>query len=392
MFNTPLANVTLDQIVQFCQTFPEGVRVEYKRQVPTDIPKIISSFANTAGGIWVIGVETDPATNMPTLPLSGMPRRPGVEEQIIQSAHTGIYPSITPDVRVFEVEGQPDRIIVVIRVLESIEAPHAIENSTRVYVRVASTTPPYDLADIDRIEYLLKRRQEPERRRETLIAQAAARSPHRKSHLFRVIVAPIYPRGVLIARDTLFDRAEHLEHQGMPYLTEFRRVHEGLMSSGRTGRPMHHHFEVNVYGIAFLDEPGQAEGDIEVRRRQVRVPYVTPARLLYSPALMLNHVIPLYQGTFTNILIRYELFGWEGVSLLPELPGRHIIDRELVVDRHECIDYEISVSAHTVLESLADRRVDVITKIMEQVLWAFNYTDSHLRTHIESLLRLNGLI
>ena len=390
MFNTPLAQVNFDQIIRFCETFPEGVRVEYKRQ-PADIPKVISSFANTAGGIWVIGVETDPATNMARFPLIGMPRAPGVEEQIVQSAHTGIYPAFTPDVRVFEVPGESDRIVVVVKVLESIEAPHAIENSTRVYIRVASITPPYDLAEIDRIEYFLKRRQEPERRREELINQAATKSPHQRIRLIRVIVAPLFPRGVLIGHDTLYERAEHLELQRMPYLTEFRRIHEGLMSSSHVQRHIAHHFVVNIYGIAFFEETRQAVGDIEVRRRGARVPYITPIHLLDSAAHVLNHVIPLFRGMLTNILVRYELLRWDGVSLLPEFTDR-LIDRELAVEGHECIDPEISVSVHTILETLTERRVDVLVEIMEQVLWAFNYTDPRLRTHIESLLRLNRLI
>ena len=34
------------------------MRVEYKSEI-AHIPKIISSFANTLGGIFIIGVETD---------------------------------------------------------------------------------------------------------------------------------------------------------------------------------------------------------------------------------------------------------------------------------------------------------------------------------------------
>ena len=390
MFHTLLAHVTFDQVVQFCQTFPEGVRVEYKRE-PTNISKVISSFANTAGGIWVIGVETDNTTNRPKQPITGIPSTPGIEERIVQSAQTGIYPAITPDVRVVEVEGNSGNIVVVVKVPESIEAPHAIEGSTRVYVRVASTTSPFDLADIDRIEYMLKRRQEPERRREELIAQAAVRSPYQKSYLIRVVVAPIYPRGVLIAPDTLYERAEDLERRGLSYLGEFRRIHEGLMSSTRIQKHIAYHFEVNVHGIAFLDEPREPAGAIKILRTEESVPCIAPILLLYSPALLLNSVIRLFEGMVTNILIRYELFGWQGVSLLPEFKGR-MLDPALAAERYRCVDSNISVSTYAILENLTDRRVDVLTEIMEQVLWAFNYTDSNLRTHVETLMKANNLI
>lgn len=154
LFTTPLSQVTYDQVLEFCRTFAEGPRVEYKTE-PANIPKVISSFANTMGGVWVIGVDTDKTTNRPILPPVGVNREPGIEEQITQSALTGVYPGITPDVRVVDIPDQADRVLVVVRVPESIEAPHAIQNATRVYIRDASTTAAVELADIDRIDYLL---------------------------------------------------------------------------------------------------------------------------------------------------------------------------------------------------------------------------------------------
>ena len=112
MFTTPLADIDFTQVENFCRTFQEGVRVEYKA-APVHIPKVVSSFANSVGGIWVIGVETDPTTNMPRLPIAGMPNRPGIGEQIIQACITGIYPAITPELKVIELPDDPDRKSVV---------------------------------------------------------------------------------------------------------------------------------------------------------------------------------------------------------------------------------------------------------------------------------------
>jgi hypothetical protein len=58
MFRTPLQDVDFQQVETFCRVWPEGVCVEYKQKI-TQIPKIVSSFANTMGGIWLIGVKTD---------------------------------------------------------------------------------------------------------------------------------------------------------------------------------------------------------------------------------------------------------------------------------------------------------------------------------------------
>ena len=100
MFTTPTAAIDFARVEEFCRRFPEGVRVEYKEQL-TKIPRVVSSFANSVGGVWIIGVETD-SNNMPVFPIKGMPKTPGIEEQIVQSCITGIYPAITPEVKVIE--------------------------------------------------------------------------------------------------------------------------------------------------------------------------------------------------------------------------------------------------------------------------------------------------
>ena len=46
MFHTPLNEISFEKVENFCRAFPEGVRVEYKRELTKDIPKVISSFAN----------------------------------------------------------------------------------------------------------------------------------------------------------------------------------------------------------------------------------------------------------------------------------------------------------------------------------------------------------
>ncbi len=390
LFDTPLRDITFDDVVRFCKTFPEGVRVEYKRE-PANIPKVISSFANTVGGIWLIGVETDKANNMPIFPLAGMPRTAGVEERIVQSAQTGIYPGITPAVRTLDVPSDANRIIVVVKVPESIEAPHAIENSTQVYVRVASITSPYDLADIDRIEYLLKRRQEPERRREEVIAQMARRSPIRASiPRIRVVIAPIWPRGILVPLDDLYERAWIAERQGKEYLTALRRISGGIMSSRLALPRLNYHFEVDTHGIALFEIHSEPR-TLPSGGRQLS--YVWLAHLLRSPAAALNLVLEFLRGAVTNVMIRYELFGWQGVGFLPEFGlGDMVYDQVETVEQHQCVVADFPVSVYTALETLPERRIEVWTDLVQQVLWAFDYTHPNLQNLVGETLRANRLI
>ena len=134
--------------------------MEYKREteeIKGKIPMIVSSFANTLGGIFLISVKADKTKNKVIFPIDGISETPGIQEQIQQSALEGIYPAVIPEVALIDVPST-ENVVVFVRVDENLQAPHAIQNSTRVYIRTGSITKPYELADMDRITYMLKRR------------------------------------------------------------------------------------------------------------------------------------------------------------------------------------------------------------------------------------------
>ena len=93
MFTKPINEITFEDVQSFCEEWAEGVNVEYKSDIiiKKHIPKIVSSLANTYGGVFLIGVEADQKNNRVTS-IPGIPQRKGIEEQIQQSALTGIYP------------------------------------------------------------------------------------------------------------------------------------------------------------------------------------------------------------------------------------------------------------------------------------------------------------
>jgi hypothetical protein len=281
-------------------------------------------------------------------------------------------------------------MIVVVRVPESTEAPHAIENSTRVYVRTGNTTEPYDLAEIDRIEYLLKRRQQPEQRREQLIAQMAARSPYQlfNAPAVRVVVAPVYPRGLLVPREALYERARILEHcPGSHYLDTFRFIHEGILAT-RSGESKYY-LEANTHGIVFFEAPGQANGTVTDYRTKEEIGYVNLGQLLVPVARVLNTALVLLKDRVTNILIRYELLRWGQIGFLSQRtqdlanPGQEA--------RARFLHHQYAAGSTTaVLETLS--REAVLTEIMRQMLWAFDYTSANIEAMVSVALKERSLI
>ena len=206
---TKLANeIDFNDIEAFCREWSEGVRVEYKSEI-AHIPKIISSFANTQGGILIIGVDADKECNKVIFPIQGIPNVGGIEERIKQSAITGIHPPVSPEVIIRDVPGETGSVVVVVRVNESQQAPHAIQNSTRVYIREGSITQPYELADIGRIEYLLKRRDEPQRISRRILDRIEERVKNHCSHLgmpnLELIARPVFPYRPIILPSRVYE-------------------------------------------------------------------------------------------------------------------------------------------------------------------------------------------
>jgi predicted HTH transcriptional regulator len=58
----PERPITVEHIRAFCAKFDEAYRIEYKSTFDTNvrdkIPKVVSSFANSHGGVLVVGVDT----------------------------------------------------------------------------------------------------------------------------------------------------------------------------------------------------------------------------------------------------------------------------------------------------------------------------------------------
>jgi hypothetical protein len=156
----------------------DGDRFEsstFDANVKDKLPKVISSFANSHGGVLVVGVNA--VNGVPKEPFNGIaPERKEEYQLTVENiCLQGINPPVFPRTQVVQSD-VPEHIFLVIEVDESGEAPHAIENSKKVCVRTGNAVNPYDLAEVDLIIDLLKRREEPLARRERLLKFADQRS------------------------------------------------------------------------------------------------------------------------------------------------------------------------------------------------------------------------
>ncbi|MDN0062834.1 AlbA family DNA-binding domain-containing protein [Collinsella ihumii] len=133
-----LAEVTYADLDQL-RELEEGYALEFKRSLsPTvlkKLPKIIASFANSAGGWLVIGIADDDKSTCP------LPRLSADYSQIIgESCRRHITPAPRIDVRFVTDPAAPDEGVVIVQVLEGDFPPYVADGV--VDVREGSTSGP----------------------------------------------------------------------------------------------------------------------------------------------------------------------------------------------------------------------------------------------------------
>ena len=377
MFNLSKDEITFEVVESFCREWPEGVRVEYKKEIK-DIPKIVSSFANTQGGVFIIGIEANQTDNKVVFPIEGIPETVGIEESIIQSAYEGIHPSIIPEVIKVDVP-ESKNIVVIVRVDESVSAPHAIQNSTRVYVRVESITQPYkkpELAEIDRIEYLFKRRQDTQITTQQILDRIEDRVQQvcdMNTPTMKVIARPVFAYRPVISPTSIFDL-----YQTHAYI---KRVPGGIC---RFTEPSRHnnqelsddYLELNEYGIVYY----------ATRLYEIEKEFISVDGFIKGIDKLLQYAKKLYNAcdTLVNIEVIAELdkvFKWKLWKYIGS-NGHISLSSEPVCYASEVFASTSKTYLSRDFNDLSHQKT-IVEELSKQLLWAFN-----MPTDNENIIKL----
>ncbi len=98
----PIDEISFSDIDAFCHSgVREGVVLDFKRDIPSRLDKTMAAFANTYGGIVLIGVDENPAGE-PIVPIRGIPLVPGLRERVIQIGLDAVHPPLIPEVKVVD--------------------------------------------------------------------------------------------------------------------------------------------------------------------------------------------------------------------------------------------------------------------------------------------------
>ncbi|MEW6029588.1 MAG: helix-turn-helix domain-containing protein [Chloroflexota bacterium] len=174
IYTKPISDISWNDVEAFCQQeIGEGAYLDYKEDFPTQLEKTISAMANTFGGMVLIGIEEN-EDRKPILPIKGILFQRGLSEKVTSIILSNITPPVFPEIQICKNE-VGDKAVIVIRIPQSHETPHAISSNTRVYLRTGDINKPEELATISQIDWLTSNRQKSVSLRETLYQQAEKR-------------------------------------------------------------------------------------------------------------------------------------------------------------------------------------------------------------------------
>jgi len=393
MFTLKPEEVNFEKIKSFCEEqIPEGETIEYKGDFPSNLEKSISAMANTYGGIILIGVEADKIKNTPNPSINGIKPEKGLEERVTSICLRNIYPPYSPPiVKVcdFKNEKGEDRAVVFIRVHESDQTPHAINNNTDVYLRIRSQNEPLKKgtlrkATLDEIDWLKNRRQKAVENRERLVEIADRRfesmpydlldqvqmrltskdlhSPYRK-----VSIIPLYPSRPLLQYLELLDLRDtfHNYHDRVLVLDEPISSAGSLcfpfVRKGNSENPVHLNYtEFNIFGLVYNTQSLLEEANPEIKN-------------LFDVSYLLRQIY----GVVTVGKALYERSGYLG-SVMIEVKVGGISGKRIVViversERHFWCVNKIQPNIHIrricSFAQLTENLDSLLIEICKEFLW-----------------------
>lgn len=328
----PKSPATFQDVIDFCNLqVSEGINLDYKKDLSgtKGIAKTICAFANTRGGTIIVGVEDD--NNKPKLPVEGLEFTDKLNTQVIDIVLGNIFNPIIPNIIVCEPVN--NKTFIIIEVPESNNAPHAIDNDTKIYFRTGDISNPEDLADIEKIKWLLNRREKSEKFREIIKSTAVKRflevqkrvSNHLQSPLICLSSLPFYPRESYVEPNKILSLVEGLEKEGygrsLLYQFDFSNfipVPQGIIKSYKNH--FYYHCEINEFGLYYFVESIK-RGNIPSVKSDSNSSEKVPGVWLFS----IIQLIDLYLESLKSF---YETIGFLG---LVELEIQIDIKNQLVM-------------------------------------------------------------
>lgn len=151
----PLDTFTFLNIQAFAQEGrAEGVQLDYKKDFQSDekTSQLVAAFANTRGGVIIIGVGENRGTG---IPISWDGITEGRHEEHVAQIMSNISP--IPAFEVYQTDAVNNKVFVLIRVFEGDETPYYPHNDSNLWIRTGSVKKSIDIASPEAAELLFRK-------------------------------------------------------------------------------------------------------------------------------------------------------------------------------------------------------------------------------------------
>lgn len=373
LFTSPLNSLTFGDIVTFCEIgTPESVNLDYKIDFPQGekLARTVSAFANTFGGVILIGVDEDEFSR-PKPPVVGIAFAPKLEERVWSTVIEHIYPPVFPEVHVCAPEN--GRTFVIIRVPQSSTAPHAVRHQTSVYLRTGKISKPEQLerlASLGEVDWLRDRRKRAEDLRDELVTQTNTRLInlfHLKGVQERLPkayawIAPKYPVGPLLTVEELSELRRSMRMY-FDDVSEEILVHQGVARAYSSNEDIEAFSETSTFGLVF-----ESRGIYSRRERDAKQVFLssiidTVADVVHYARRFFPHV-----GYFGICEVHLVLTRIVGMTLIP-LGDRWFVTPKTQLDERLEVSTDISAVAWTDGAMLED----TIAELVRGLAWSFGW-------------------
>jgi hypothetical protein len=391
LYTKPIDEISWQDIEVFCQQgIPEGAYLDYKAQFPSHLERTIAAMANTLGGIILVGVQAD-SQNKPQLPVPGVSLVPGLSERVTQIVLTNLTPPVFPEIGICENPAK-SHAVVVIRVPQSHQTPHAIAHNTDVYLRTGDRNQPEERADLDKIEWLRHQRETSVKLRERLYERAIKRvidfhelraeaergavvpTPARIDRgWFEASLVPMYPQQMLKTPPELAQSRSKIDIQDryratgkfpMPWSVKPRIVQDAVVLS-ESYEELTFHTELNSFGLFFysqslLHNPTGYSSD------PFKEPVMSSAEIFWRLNQVCEAGSKYYEllGYWGPLLFQLELKGIRGCPLT-------MYPIQVPYTLHRSPDNELRFSETIPGGGLQDIKSNLVLRAAQHVAWTF---------------------
>lgn len=392
IFSKALSQIVAEDLKELLDAgATETIRLEFKRDPPKkeEIAKKLSSFANTYGGLLIVGAEADSSTGQ-LQALPGVEKQRNYKQTVIQWCADAIIPLIDVDVSPAIAMGS-ERFCYVISVRESRLTPHFLNGRKGLYVRSNEFSTLFEakMANETELRHLLERRTVIEQRRTAIVDRSRKRfstfvdSSYKKltnngimGAWMDLSIGPTYVSQPFCDEQQLYEEVRGLT---VPWRVAFPRDSQGMVCQRESVivlRPGSSFsiLEANVWGMLY---------------------YATE---LYKPdvkGLHLNHFVGQLLVFLKHAGLMLQKMGYDGavavqgsMHKIRRTPWVHFEGRRAENGPTSELDDDMEFELAADISDLADRLDETARDILQTIFFALNWPEMSRPAKASDAVRL----